>query len=74
MGVKIGVSRDKMESMEMQNKSTILVMVAVDRSKFSIHALLWALNKLLTSQDRIILIHAQGTSTSYMTTGKWSQL
>eukprot|EP00253_Pinus_taeda_P000147 PITA_00147 len=48
-----------MESIEEHGKSSRLVLVAIDESEESVNALHWALNNVLTSQDRIILIHAQ---------------
>jgi nucleotide-binding universal stress UspA family protein len=70
-GVKIGVETNScaMESMEEQNKSGRLILVAVDDREESINALQWAVNNLFTSQDRVILIHAQRTPISAFATG-----
>merc|ERR1711915_179098 len=51
--------RALMESKEEQEKSGNLILVAIDDDEGSVNSLQWALNKLSTSHDRIILIHAQ---------------
>jgi len=58
-----------MESMEQQKRSGRLILVAVDESKESINALRWALDNLFTSQDRIVLIHAQRDAVSIFVAG-----
>jgi len=55
--------------MEEQKRSNRLVLVAVDETNESFNALQWALNNLMTSQDKIILIHAQRTPTSPLANG-----
>jgi nucleotide-binding universal stress UspA family protein len=71
VGVEIGVTRDKhlcTESMGEQKKSGRLILVAIDESEEGINALQWAVNNLLTSQDRVILIHAQRNPASPLAT------
>jgi len=55
--------------MEEQSGSSRFVLVAIDESEESVNALQWALNNLITSQDKIILIHAQRSPISHLATG-----
>lgn len=70
--MKISVTRDKnlvLETMGDQNKSSRLILVAIDESEESINALQWALNNVFKSQDRITLIHAQRSPIPPFSTG-----
>merc|ERR1711915_87631 len=65
--------RALMESKEEQEKSGNLILVAIDDDEGSVNSLQWALNKLSTSHDRIILIHAQRPTKTIFAAGSPGQ-
>ncbi|TJX50453.1 universal stress protein [Soehngenia saccharolytica] len=49
--------------MEKENKKRV-ILVGMDESEESVHALQWALSHLSSHQDRLIIIHVQPTGSS----------